>query len=165
MDRRQTLVDAFKGTDDLGVVVRSHIVIEQYLNDIIESVLTKPEIYRQHINFDYHIKVKLVSAIGLHQKFEPALKTLGKVRNDFAHNIRDNITKQDATNIYKALDPEGKEIVQKLYLNIKKRYSDMDLPTYRELCPKDKFLLNIIALAGALEVAVELLPNKTVVGR
>lgn len=161
MDRRQTLIDAFRGNDDLGAVIRSHIVIEQYLNDIIESVLSKPDIYRKHINFDYHIKVKLVIAIGLDQRFGPALNALGKLRNDFAHNIRQNIAKQDANNIYKALDTERKETVQKVFESIKKRYSEENFPNYRDLCPKDKFLLYVIALAGALEVAVDLSGSKS----
>ena len=61
MERRVALINAFKGNDDLGVVIRSHIIIEQYLNDIIESVLAKPEIYRKNINLDYHVKVKVVT--------------------------------------------------------------------------------------------------------
>ena len=160
MERRVALINAFKGNDDLGVVIRSHIIIEQYLNDIIESVLAKPEIYRKNINLDYHVKVKVVTAIGLHKRFESALNALGKLRNDFAHNIRSNITKQDTNNIYEAFDAERKETIQQLFLTIKKRYSDVQLSNYRDLCPKDKFLLYIIVLAGALEIAVELLPNK-----
>lgn len=160
MDRRQSLVDAFKGTDDLGVVIRSHIIIEQYLNDIIESVLFDPEVYRRNINLDYHVKVKFAVAIGLNKRFEPSLNALGTLRNSFAHNIRKDITKHDADNIYKSLDSERKKAVQALLKNIKLRNSNISLPAYREMLPKDKYLLYIIALAGALEIAVELLPNK-----
>jgi len=162
MDRRKILVDAFKGKDDLGVVVRSHIIVEQYLNDIIESVLSVPEKYRKNIDLDYHVKVKFAVTIGLNKRFEPALKTLGTLRNGFAHNIREEINKQDADSIYKALDSERKETVQKLFNNITSRNSNISLPKYRELVPKDKYLLYIIALCGALELAVELLPNKLI---
>ncbi|MDP2524349.1 hypothetical protein Q8W30_17430 [Neptunomonas phycophila] len=162
MDKRQLLVDSFKIEDDLGVVIRSQIIIEQYLNEIIESVLLHPEKYRKEINLDYHVKVKFVVALGLDKRFESILNVLGTLRNDFAHNLRCEISKQDANNIYKSLDEERKNTVQELYKNIKSRLSDLNLPKYTNLVPKDKYILYVIALCGALEVACELLPNKKI---
>ena len=161
MDRRQLLVDSFKIEDDLGVVIRSQIIIEQYLNEIIESVLLRPEKYRK-INLDYHVKVQFVVALGLDERFESILNVLGTLRNDFAHNLRSEISKQDANNIYQSLDEERKNTVQVLYKNIKSRLSDSNLPKYTNLLPKDKYILYVIALCGALEVACELLPNKKI---
>ncbi|MDO6785463.1 hypothetical protein Q4583_15185 [Neptunomonas phycophila] len=162
MHRRQLLVDSFKIEDDLGVVIRSHIIIEQYLNEIIESVLLHPEKYRKEINLDYHVKVKFVIALGLDKRFESILNVLGTLRNDFAHNIRSEISIQDSNNIYNSLDKERKSTVQELFKNIKSRLPDVGLPKYTNLVPKDKYILYIIALCGALEVACELLPNKQI---
>ena len=159
--RRQALVDAFKGKDDLGVVIRSHIIVEQYLNDIIESVLLCPEKYRKEINLDYFDKVRFSVAIGLNERFEGALKALGTLRNGFAHNIRSEISKQDTNNIYAALDPERKKTVQGLFENIKSKNHNLSFPAYRDLVPKDKYLLYIITLSGALEIATEELPGKS----
>ncbi len=163
MEKHSQLVEAFKGKDDLGVVIRSHIIVEQYLNEIIESPMLFPEKYQNEINLDYHVKVKLAIAIGLHKRFEPSLNVLGTLRNDFAHNIREEITKQDANNFYKSFDEERKKTVQKLLVNIKSRHKEYNLPDYRNLVPKDKFLLYVLTLCGALELAREfLLDNKKV---
>ena len=51
MNQKLELMEILQGEDDLGVVVRSHIVVEQYLNHLIETVMANPECY-QSIKID-----------------------------------------------------------------------------------------------------------------
>ena len=52
MDKIENLVKILRGEDDLGVVIRSHIIAEQYLNALIESLLKAPEHYKK-MKLDY----------------------------------------------------------------------------------------------------------------
>ena len=136
------LKNALEGEDDLGVVIRSHIIIENYLNQLIESCMENPEAIRD-LNVDFHQKVKLSIGLGLNPRFERFLNSLGTLRNDFAHNLRSSISKQDANNLYKCLDPEDKKTLQGVLKEDKKKRKD-DVPSFRELEPKDKYVMTTI---------------------
>ena len=91
--------------------------------------------------------------MGLNPRFEPPLNALGSIRNDFAHNLRDALSKQDANNLYKALNSEDKEVVQSCLSKIKNKLPDEGIPNYQQLEPRDKYILSVTALSGALHVA------------
>ncbi len=155
MDKINQLIQAFRGDDDLGVVLRSQIIVEQYLNELIELLLKSPEHFRK-MNLDYSSTVKLAISLGLNSRFESALNTLGKLRNDFAHNIREKISLQDVNNLYASLDKESKATIHEAV-------GDFEvLPPYKDLEPKDKYISIVTVLTGSLYFAKELVPYQKI---
>ena len=71
---------ALEGEDDLGVVIRSHIIVENYLNQLIESCMANLETFRD-LNVDFHQKVKLSIGLGLNKRFERFGAFLGQCLN------------------------------------------------------------------------------------
>ncbi len=159
MNRIDDLIDVLKGEDDLGVVIRSHLIVEQYLNALIESLLKSPRHYEK-MNIDYSCTIKLAIALGLNPRFESSLNVLGTIRNGFAHNLRSSITDQDAKNLYKTLDPQDKRILQETLKSQRMKINSMDIPDYQKLKPKEKFILNIMVICGNVHTAYNLSPNK-----
>ncbi|MDO6842154.1 hypothetical protein Q4602_22000 [Paraglaciecola chathamensis] len=110
MDLFDKLLKSFEGEDELGVVIRAHIVIEQYLNTLLESLVADPK-YLKAMNLDYSQTVQMALTLGLDPRFAPALSSLGKIRNEFAHSLVPNISKQAVNNLYSALDENTKFIL------------------------------------------------------
>jgi len=159
MEFKSNLIEVLQGEDDLGVVVRSHIVVEQYLNTLIESEMVSTEHY-QKIKLDYHDTVKLAVALGLNPRFEKALNALGTLRNDFAHNLRPKISAQDSKNLYQTLNSDDKQVLQKCLTSTRKKLPEEGISQYQALEPKDKYILNVIVICGALETVCSKIPNK-----
>ncbi|NOH26342.1 hypothetical protein [Vibrio europaeus] len=144
---------ALNSEDDLGKVIRSHVVIENYLNQLVESRMVDPESFRK-MNLEYSKLVLLAISLGLNPRFLNILNVIGTLRNDFAHNIRPEIKKQDANNLYQSLNSEDKKIVQKCLKSTSKKLPEEKISDFRSLEPSDKFVLCVVAICGALHVAV-----------
>ena len=149
---------ALNSEDDLGKVIRSHVVIENYLNRLVESRVVDPKSFRK-MNLDYSKLVLLSISLGLNPRFLKALNVIGTLRNDFAHNIRPEIKKQDANNLYQSLNSEDKQIVQMCLKSTSEKLPEESLSEFRSLEPNDKFVLCVITICGALHIAVNKPPN------
>ena len=152
MNQKKSLIEILEGEDDLGVVIRSHIVVEQYLNHLIESMMVSPKHY-QNIKIDYSDKVRLAISLGLNPRFETPLNTLGTIRNGFAHKLRSELSKQDVNSLYKSMSKEDKEVVQSCFNKTRAKLPEENIPDHSALEVKEKFTLYIVAIAGALQVA------------
>ena len=152
-------MEVLEGEDDLGIVVRSHIIVEQYLNTLIESFVVSVKHFKK-IKLDFHATVKLAIALGLNPRFEKPLNALGTLRNDFAHNLRPEISNQDANNLYQTLDGEDKQILQQCLGKTRKKLPEQDIAQYQSLSPKTKYIVNVTVICGALETACNQLPNQ-----
>ncbi|WP_298771421.1 hypothetical protein [uncultured Shewanella sp.] len=158
MDFKKSLLDALQGEDDLGVVVRSHIVVELYLNSLIELSMISIKHFKK-IKLDYHDTVKLAVALGLNQRFEQPLNSLGTLRNDFAHNLRSEISKQDVNNLYKSLSQDDKKTLQESLNKTRNKLPEDNIPPFKDLEPKDKYIANVIEICAALETICRSTPN------
>ncbi|MBU2893712.1 hypothetical protein KO495_10305 [Colwellia sp. D2M02] len=161
MDRKQQLLTSLKSEDDLGVVVRSLIIIEQYINEIVESAMISPEYFR-NIKLDFSYKVKLALSIGLDPNFEKILSTLGTIRNDFAHNLRSVLGKQDVNNLYQNLCSNDKKLLQEIFQYFKANIPEFKQAQFQSISSKDKFILIVVFITGTLSSACEQLPNKAI---
>ncbi len=149
---------ALEGEDDLGVVIRSHIVVEQYINKRIESSMTDVDSYRS-AKIDYHSKVKLAVGLGLNPRFERFLNCLGTLRNEFAHKLGRELQKEDSNNLYKSLNEEDKKVLQTGLKKTKNKLGN-EVPLFEQCTPKDKYILCVITMCRALEYAFNELPNE-----
>ena len=141
METGFNLYDAIKGEDDLGVVIRSHIIVEKSLNLFVESLTSDEE------------TVKLAVALGLTERFKKPLCSLVRLRNRFAHTIRSEISAQDATNLYKSFRGEDKGILHEALAKTRKELSDHKIDEYKKLPPRLKYIFNVVVLNVGLEAA------------
>ncbi|WP_100658815.1 hypothetical protein [Alteromonas flava] len=158
MDLYNKLLNSFEGEDELGVVIRAHIVIEQFLNELLRGLIVNPK-YLEKMNLDYSQTVQLAVTLGLDARFYPALNSLGKLRNDFAHNLIPNISKQAVNNLYKALDEDTKAILNNGVSTICK--DDGTRYKHKELSYRQQFINIAAVLGAALQKACKEAGNST----
>jgi hypothetical protein len=109
--------DAFpavlRGQDTLGVVVRSHIHLENQVIEFIKVRLSPPEAL-DAMRLGYDRSVKLALALGLSDEFKSALNFIGKLRNNFAHTLDATIDDKIAAEFEAAMGTL-KDIAQESY--------------------------------------------------
>lgn len=95
-------LDDIAGGDTLAIVVRAHLYMENWLNQLIEERLSEPgavEIERQSFRF----KVDLAVALGvLPQPLQQPLLVVNSFRNRLAHDIEARITQKDVDRLFKS---------------------------------------------------------------
>ncbi|MFL1466754.1 hypothetical protein [Marinobacter sp. HN1S83] len=153
------LYEALQSEDDLGAVVRSHIIIEQRLNKFVEAFMVSTDHLRR-MKLDFHQTVKLAVALGLNERFEAPLNSLGTLRNGFAHSLRPEISKQDANNLYKSFSATDKAVLQSSLKHTQNMHPENALSDYRVATPKEQFSLNVVVLCAAVESAMKKIPNQ-----
>lgn len=147
------LIAALQGEDELGVVIRAHIHIESHLVELVELFFQYPE-YLRKMELEFHQKVDLALACGLKTQFAPPLKALGNLRNDFAHKLSSSLGKQEVNNLYQSFFGADKEIIQAAYLRTEKQASQPTKKKFKDLEPRDQFILMVVTLRAALLAAV-----------
>ncbi len=151
MNTFEELIKALDCEDDLGKVVRSHVIIENIIVMFIESRL-KNKTYLKKMGLTFEQKTNLALALGLDKNWSQPLSCLGNIRNSFAHNLRGEINKSDANNFYKSFSTRDKEIMHNLYNENEEELKGYGYPSYKNFEPVHKFSLCVTILAGALQV-------------
>jgi hypothetical protein len=149
----ESLLNSFESEDDLGVVIRTHIVIENYLRDLIKSFLINED-YFEASKLEYFQVVQMALALGLQPRFESSLNTLGKLRNKFAHELRDELNNSDVKNFYETLDSNEKQMLQDNTLAVHKELG-LKVKSHKKLEARQQFINIIALLAAALSKACE----------
>ncbi|WP_299074224.1 hypothetical protein [uncultured Paraglaciecola sp.] len=158
MDLQDSFLKVFEGEDDVGVVIRSHIIIEQQLN-ILLSKLVVSEKHLLQMRLGYSETVKLAISLGLNSKFDIPLTTLGTLRNKFAHELRPSISKADVNNLYNSLEGAEKATLNSL---VKEVGLEMEAPiAHKKLSPKQQYVNIVILLATALQKGISEATNET----
>lgn len=157
MSFKSQLLESLNHEDDLGMVIRAHIVIEQILNEIIKYHLVDFDSYKK-VKLSYEQTYLFAIAIGVNPKFKSALKAIGTIRNGFAHNLRaTTITKQDSDALYKSLAQDEKDMLQTDYKGFAK-FSGQ--PPFNQLSFRNQFMFCIVKISTSLESVLNQLPNK-----
>jgi hypothetical protein len=152
-EQEQKFIDDLKGEDMLGIVVRGHIHVESQLEHLLETLVPYPQ-YLKELNLDYAGKVHVAVAMGLRPEYAAPLKTLGSIRNRFAHRLDTDLSKNDTENLYKVLHPDDKNIVQQTYERIKTQLAPNKDKRFKDLIPKEQFILLVVTLRAMLLAAV-----------
>jgi hypothetical protein len=150
---QEAFFDALYGQDELGIVVRAHIYIEAKLLELLEVLVTNSR-HLQRMNLEFEQRVHLAVALGLSEEHAPALLSLGKLRNDFAHQLDTQLSEQHANNLYEALSPSDKTTLQLIYKRMKSHMRTPSPPLFKRLEPRQRFILISLALRAKLEVAI-----------
>lgn len=75
--------------DELGAVIRAHILIEAQVNGIIEKLLLDPD-KLPRLRFEQ--TVRLMISLGASEELSEPLIELGRIRNAFSHRIDTHLT-------------------------------------------------------------------------
>ena len=143
---------ALQGEDELGLVVRTHIHIEAKLLEFL-GVLAEAESLEK-MDLDYSQRVHLAVALGLKEEHARGLHALGSIRNAFAHRLDSTLSDDRVTNLYKALGRKEKEVVQQAYDRTETQMKQHGARKFKDLSPRDRFILIAVALQAVLLVAI-----------
>ncbi len=151
MNLQDKLINSFESENDLAIVIRTHIVIESYLRRLICTFLVDEKFFDK-ARLEYSQLVQLSLAFGLQPRFESSLKAIGKLRNDFAHNLRDTLNQSDVNNLYNSLSRNEKEHLQ---ITTKKVAKQLNLKPnkHKDFATTQQFINIAVILASALHVA------------
>jgi hypothetical protein len=149
----ESLLRSFESEDDLGVVIRTHIVIENFLRNLIKSFIVN-ETYFEASKLEYFQTVQIALAFGLQPRFERSLNALGNLRNKFAHELRDELNRSDVKNFYETLDSNEKQMLHKNTLAVHAELG-LEVKSHKKLEPRQQFINIIALLAAALSKACE----------
>lgn len=103
---------ALLAEDEVGCVIRSHLYVEAQVDRYLSLAIVQPE-YLDKLDLNYSRKIDLLCCLGFDTEFRAPLKRLGKLRNDFAHDLSSSLSQQAVSELYSALPEFGKQAVHK----------------------------------------------------
>lgn len=141
--------------DDLGKVIRAHIRLEGILHEFLRLSVFHPSHLRK-LNLDFDQNLTLALVMGLTEDLVRPLRSLGKLRNDFAHKDEMVLTKERVNAIYESLSGRDKERIHLQFLELKKKEPVIDhLTKFHQLSTHDQFVMIVLMLWAGLEQAKE----------
>lgn len=147
------IFDALSGEDDLGSVIRAHILIEARLIELINLFLANPH-YLDKIDLKYHQKVKLIIALGLNEEYETPLNVLGAIRNNYAHKPNHKLTKSQVDSLYQSFSGASKNIMQVAVQKASRVEKSHYKKSLRKNNLRDQFKFMAVAVDAMLQVAI-----------
>ena len=155
--------NALFNEDELGSVIRVHLHIEFYVNEIIERLVPFHKDLKP-INLNYFGKVNLICALGVKQECKTTLIALGTIRNKFAHNPVYKLTKSEVNNLYKSLSEQDRSLLQASHNKTRKKQATKDskVKAYRDLLPKDQFIIIAVYIRIMVQQILNEVTTKTV---
>ena len=153
------LIKTLMGEDELGAIVRSHILIENLILRLLELLIPYQE-HLEKIRLGYRHKVDLVLAMGLKPQYGPPLLQFGKIRNDFAHKPDIKLTSKHVNDLYGAMHAEDRKVVLIGFENTKRQISGSTSKAFKKLDPIDRFILIVVSLRAVLLAAIIEIENE-----
>ena len=145
------LLNVLRGEDDLGVVIRAHILIESKLEAFLRRRIPRYK-YLEEKRFSYAAKIDLALAMGLNPRFSAPLRKLGQIRNDFAHKPGMKLSNRHVTDLFGALDAEDRRIVLESFDNTKAKVPEFPNKPFNKHSPKDRLSLVVVSLYALFEI-------------
>lgn len=136
--------------DDLGSVIRCHFEAERALDHAL-SVFTEGRSSKSKLLRYFGHKLDALSMLGLDERFLLPMRTLNRVRNDFAHRGVDKITDKDLSEIRDAIGRVAPQMLQDFDIRIRGRFEFEG--KYSTLNLRQKFVvssLHATALLGGV---------------
>jgi hypothetical protein len=141
--------------DEVGRVIRSHLYVEIQINRYLELAVVETS-YLKEMDLSYSKKIDLIISLGFDSKFRAALKKLGKIRNDFAHNISAKLNNDNVNEIYNLMPEFGKLAVKRAIKYLGQKYNDIQ---YNKLPTNIRFALVVLVLERVCCAACDLIQN------
>jgi hypothetical protein len=145
-DINPSFLKALLAEDEVGCVVRSHLYVEAQVDRYLGLVVVESK-YLTDLDLSYAKKIDLLCCLGFDAQFRGALKRLGKLRNNFAHDLSSRLTQQSVSDLYNALPDFGRKAT---HISIGLLYQALGKsgkpPEYKALSEKLKFVLIVLNL-------------------
>jgi hypothetical protein len=139
------VIRALTSGDTLGGVIRFHLYIEHELNTFIAHRV--PAGVLDSLQLTYSKKVNLALTLGLTPDLKGPLKKIGKIRNEFAHNIDHVLTVSEVDALFGSFGPKLKEVTKKAYASTRAMSSGERHPeTHYELNGASKMQLYVMQI-------------------
>lgn len=152
----QQFSDDLMREDDVGLVLRGHLHIEHQLMELISIALP----FKERCDWSrigYRGKIELALSCGLREDMRQPLKSIGSLRNNFAHDLGANIEKKKVMDIYNGLS-------ERLRKGVKVSYAATGRQgTFKpsQLVEKDLLVLLFVNFRQAIRAAILTLQGMT----
>lgn len=110
----QQFITDLQREDDVGLVLRGHLHIEQQLV-ALASLLLPLSSRCDWSCIPYRAKVEIAHACGLSEDVKLLLIKIGKIRNGMAHSLNAVVSKDVVTNLYNSLSDRLRIGLQECY--------------------------------------------------
>ena len=151
-------LESLQGEDELGVVLRSHIHIDATLIEFLSVFADTKALDKMNLEFSQ--RVHLAVALGLREEHAKSLLAVGKLRNDFAHQLNTSLTESRIRNLYAALCTSEKTAVQEAYRKTESQLKQHSGKRFQDISAKDQFILIAVAIQSMLMVACHELKSR-----
>jgi hypothetical protein len=144
--------------DELGAVVRAHIMIEAQVNEIIEGLVFDS---RNLPSLRFEQRARLMVALGASEDLLGPLTELGRIRNAFGHRLDSKITVAMVDKWFNSFSESDRAMMERA--NEKTR-TDLGQPPAKlvEHEPKSRFILIAVGLRQILrQMQADLHARKT----
>jgi hypothetical protein len=151
----QEFTQIIAADDELGSVVRTHLMIEFRVEELLELHAPNPAALSD-MQLDYFGKVNLLGVFAVATRLTKPLLNLGNLRNSFAHRLNFKLTNDRMRALYNGFDEVGKTMVQHALDDARKQSPDQwHPPNIWALPPKYQFCLLATSLWAGLMVAAD----------
>lgn len=149
-------LDIVNQDDPLQVVLRAHLLLEETLMNLIESVLEFPDEI-DLVQIPFSKRIDLAVAIGvLPRDMKPRFTKINQIRNRFAHKLHSEITEDDIKAIWDSLikyDRDALEVTSFHEKSIVGKFGGFILITQYRLKQRHSFLSEPeVSSSGKLEL-------------
>jgi len=155
-------VKALLAEDEVGCVIRSHLYVEAQIDRYLGLAVVEPK-HLTDLDLSYAKKVELLCCLGFDPEFRGALKRIGKLRNEFAHDLSSCLTQQAVNDLYNALPDFGRKAV---HVSVDLLHQALGAagqsPNYDALPAKLQFVLVVLNVERICCAACELLQDAKV---
>jgi hypothetical protein len=152
----QDFVTALLAEDELGVVVRAHIHIENRVIEYLNLLMVESKLLAD-AKLGYYQKVLMMCALGFEPGFKSAFVKLGEMRNKFSHDLNAKLTAKTVADLYTVLPAFGKAGVKSALTATKSLGNYTQFDRVSDLPPREKFILIAINLERIVFAASELI--------
>ncbi|WP_448548878.1 hypothetical protein [Thalassotalea fusca] len=143
---------ALQKEDEVGRVIRTHLHIENLINQFLHLATPCPD-YLSPLKLDYFGKVQLSLSLGLPEKFKQPLNFLGTIRNNFAHKLNLKIDKNIVNNFFDTFDEkQKKDIIESSSVNTLSWVAEGK--SWKAISPSDRFMIMSFALYYGLKMSI-----------
>jgi hypothetical protein len=146
------LIRDLLGEDELGVVIRSHIHIEEYVDKFLALKADNYK-YLLKIKLEFSEKILLALSLGLDEDFQKPLIVISKIRNKFAHKTDSALTDSDVNNLYKSFCSREKSELQDMIKN-NPDGPDSLAKEYSKLSTMEKLVIMILYMSSKFEMVI-----------
>ena len=118
--------------DELGMIVRAHLHIENELRAFIQLTARSPGRFKK---LTYSKRIDVALEHGLLSELEKPLRAIGSLRNRFAHRLGTTVDQAESETISKALDILAEDIAESSYARTRQKLGAVEMPDRIDLLP------------------------------